>query len=229
MFCQYQLRETAGLRSSPAHPASSLSSSQGSTCTSSLSNSFLPSDAVATDFELEPLPSSQPHRHSSPPSDSSLLFEESISSGTCQQRSDPPDDADSDPMQLSPQHVKQLKTYAKDLCSTLEIPKQNLLDFVETGDLFHMLVNMKASLIKYEIDTHANKSNALQEMLTSKDFEISLHNRLLACLLLPNITAYVTDTQSHIMDFIFKHQDIFKIPTSIFDNSELKSSLCSCE
>ncbi|KAI6003158.1 hypothetical protein EDC04DRAFT_2611769 [Pisolithus marmoratus] len=35
------------------------------------------------------------------------------------------------------------------------------------------------------------------------------------------------DTQSHIMDFIFKHQDIFKIPASVLDDSELKSSLCA--
>ncbi|KAI6116979.1 hypothetical protein EV401DRAFT_2073038 [Pisolithus croceorrhizus] len=100
-----------------------------------------------------------------------------------------------------------LRTYTKDLCSTLEIPKKSLLNFIETGDLFHMLSTM------------------LQETLTSKDFEISLHNRLLACLLSPNITAYVMDTQRHIMDFIFKHQNIFKIPVGVFDNSELKSSL----
>ncbi|KAI6033854.1 hypothetical protein BKA83DRAFT_4486945 [Pisolithus microcarpus] len=36
---------------------------------------------------------------------------------------------------------------------------------------------------------------------------------------------YVTDTQRHIMDFIFEHQDIFKIPAGVFDDSELKSSL----
>ncbi|KAI6033847.1 hypothetical protein BKA83DRAFT_4486940 [Pisolithus microcarpus] len=143
-------------------------------------------------FELEPPPSSQPRRCPSPPSDSSLLFEGSISAGARRRRSDSLDDLDSDPTQLSAQRVKRLRTYAKDLCSTLEIPEKNLLDFIETGDLFHMLVNMKASLIKYEIDTHANKSTALQETLTSKDFEISLHNRLLACLLSPNITAYIS-------------------------------------
>ncbi|KIK14346.1 hypothetical protein PISMIDRAFT_117227, partial [Pisolithus microcarpus 441] len=100
---------------------------------------------------------------------------------------------------LSLQHAKQLRTYTKDLCDTLEIPEKNLLDFIETCDLFHMLLNMKASLIKYEIDTHANKSNILQETLASKDFEIALHNCLLACLLSPNINAYVMDMQRHIM------------------------------
>ncbi|KAI6156373.1 hypothetical protein EDD17DRAFT_1512548 [Pisolithus thermaeus] len=130
-------------------------------------------------------------------------------------------------MQLSPQHVKWLRTYAKELCSTLEIPKKSILDFIETGNLFHMVINMKASLIKYEINTHANKFNTLQETLSSKDFEISLHNCLLVCLLSLNITAYVMDVQRHIMDFIFEHQDIFKIPAGVFDNSELKSSLCT--
>jgi hypothetical protein len=41
--------------------------------------------------------------------------------------------------------------------------------------MYYMLVNMKASLIKYEIKTSANKSNALQETLASKDFEVSLY------------------------------------------------------
>ncbi|KAI6021345.1 hypothetical protein BKA83DRAFT_4493944 [Pisolithus microcarpus] len=135
-------------------------------------------------------------------------------------------DFNSDPTWLSLQHAKQLRTYTKDLCDTLEIPEKNLLDFIETCDLFHMLLNMKASLIKYEIDTHANKSNILQETLASKDFEIALHNCLLACLLSPNINAYVMDMQRHIM-FIFEHQDIFKIPAGVFDNAELKSSLHS--
>ncbi|KAI5987595.1 hypothetical protein EDC04DRAFT_2614769 [Pisolithus marmoratus] len=107
---------------------------------------------------------------------------------------------------LSPQCVKQLRTYAKDLCNTLEIPEKNLLNFI------------KASLIKYEINTHANKSNVLQETLTSKDFEISLHNCLLVCLLSLNITTY-SDGHPE------AHHDIFKIPASIFDDSKLKSSL----
>ncbi|KAI6096496.1 hypothetical protein F5141DRAFT_1220764 [Pisolithus sp. B1] len=214
MFHQYQLHATSsssGPRSSPACPALSVSSSQGSTHTSSLSNSFLPSNAEATVSEPKPPPSSQPHGCPSSPSDPSLLFEDSISTGTHQQRSDPLDDLNSDPVQLSPQCMKWLRTYAKELSSTLEIPKKSLLNFIKTGNLFHMVVNMKASLIKYKIDTHANKSNTLQETLSSKDYEISLHNCLLACLLSPNITAYVTDAHRHIMDFIFKHQDIFKI------------------
>ncbi|KAN0085723.1 hypothetical protein V8E55_006857 [Tylopilus felleus] len=65
----------------------------------------------------------------------------------------------------------------------------------------------------------------LQETLTSKDFEISLSSRLLACILSPNITAYVTDTQQHIMDFIAENQDVFKIQSMVFNDSELRSTL----
>ncbi|KIK77827.1 hypothetical protein PAXRUDRAFT_356417 [Paxillus rubicundulus Ve08.2h10] len=69
-----------------------------------------------------------------------------------------------------------------------------------------MLVDMKASLVKYELSNQTNQLQALQDTLSSKDFELSLHNRLLACLLSPNLTAYVTDTQRHIM-----------IPAGVFD------------
>ncbi|KAI5995505.1 hypothetical protein EDD15DRAFT_2365686 [Pisolithus albus] len=236
MFRQYQLRTASGSngsRSSSARPASLVTGSRGSTRTSSLSNSLLPSVArpagfintTAADFELDPPPSSQPRQRRGPPSDVSSHLEDSISAGIRRRRSDPPDDFDSDPTQLSPRRVKRLKIYAKDLCKELDIPEKNLLDFVETGNMFHMLVNVKASLIKNEIEFHTNKSNALQEILATKDFESALYNRLLACLLSPNITAYVTDTQRHIMDFIFEHQDIFKIPAGVFDDAELKTSL----
>ncbi|KIO08907.1 hypothetical protein M404DRAFT_133426, partial [Pisolithus tinctorius Marx 270] len=94
-----------------------------------------------------------------------------------------------------------------------------------TGDLFLMLVDMKASLVKYELSNQTHQLQALQDILSSKDFELGLHNCLLACLLSPNLTAYVTDTQRHIMDFIFEHLDVFKIPAGVFDDVELRGSL----
>ncbi|KAG6369422.1 hypothetical protein JVT61DRAFT_14906 [Boletus reticuloceps] len=230
MFQQYQLQTSTGRSSPSTHPSSVATSSRGSLHASSLSNSLLLPNGrtpLATDQDLEPPTCSQPRRRAGPPSNTLSQLDESISAGVRRPRSNSFDDINSDPMQLSPQCVKRLKTYAKDLCSTLEIPEKNLLAFVESGDVYHMLVNMKASLIKYEIEASANKSNALQETLASKDFETALHNRLLSCVLSPNITAYVTDAQQHIMDFIFEHQDIFKIPAGVFDDSELKSSLRS--
>ncbi|KAI6156016.1 hypothetical protein BKA82DRAFT_4349330 [Pisolithus tinctorius] len=65
------------------------------------------------------------------------------------------------------------------------------------GDLFLMLVDMKASLVKYELSNQTHQLQALQDTLSSKDFE----------------------------DFIFEHLDVFKIPAGVFDDVELRGSL----
>lgn len=87
---------------------------------------------MATDLDLEPPPSSQPRRRAGPPSNTSSQFDEPISAGIRRPRSDT-NDFNSDPTQLSPQRVKRLKTYAKDLCNTLEIPEKNVLEFIEVS------------------------------------------------------------------------------------------------
>ncbi|KAI9568757.1 hypothetical protein HD554DRAFT_713099 [Boletus coccyginus] len=229
MFRQYQLRTTSGStgRSPSARPTSSGTSSRASVPASSrhLSSTgpYGSADSSAlAGFGLEPPPSSQPRRRVS--SEMLSEVEEPISAGVRRRRNSEDHD-NSHSAQLSPRRMKRLKTYAKDLCDELEIPEKKLFDFVESGNVYYMLVNMKASLLKYESTNQANESKLILETLTSKDFEIALHNRLLACLLSPNLTAYVTDTQRHVMDFIFEHQDVFKIPAGLFDDSELKSTL----
>ncbi|KAI6043618.1 hypothetical protein EDC04DRAFT_2890763 [Pisolithus marmoratus] len=70
-----------------------------------------------------------------------------------------------------------------------------------------------------------NQFQALQDMLRGKNFEVGLHTWLLACMLSPNLTTYVTDIQQHIMEFITKHPAIFKDPGGIFEDAELKTLL----
>ncbi|KIN98712.1 hypothetical protein M404DRAFT_157277, partial [Pisolithus tinctorius Marx 270] len=148
----------------------------------------------------------------------------SVSAGVHRPRDTNSDDGN-DLTSLSPRRIKQLKVHAKKLADDLQIPDKSLLEFIETGDLFLMLVDMKASLVKYELSNQTHQLQALQDTLSSKDFKLGLHNHLLACLLSPNLTAYVTDTQCHIMDFIFEHLDVFKIPAGVFDDVELWGSL----
>ncbi|KIJ04415.1 hypothetical protein PAXINDRAFT_22297 [Paxillus involutus ATCC 200175] len=247
MFRHYQLRTTSG--SSPSggsRPAagrpspvsqrtisnSSLGSSRGSTPfpggppTSSLSG---PGRTGPVDYS-DPPPATQPSLRSIPrslrpaASDASSL-DEPVSAGVRRPRDTSSDDPGNDLTCLSPRRIKRLKVHAKKLADDLQIPNKSLIEFIETGDLFLMLVDMKASLVKYELSNQTNQLQALQDTLSSKDFELGLHNRLLACLLSPNLTAYVTDTQCHIMDFIFEHLDVFKIPAGVFDDAELRSSL----
>ncbi|KAF8417185.1 hypothetical protein L210DRAFT_817367, partial [Boletus edulis BED1] len=126
---------------------------------------------------------------------------------------------------LNPQRIKRLKAHAKKLCADLSIDEKPIFEFIDTGDLYSMLVDIKATFVKYEAGNKTSQLQVLQETLISKDFEISLSNRLLACILSPNITAYVTDTQRHIMDFIADNLEVFKIPPAVFNDNELRVSL----
>ncbi|KAG2336389.1 hypothetical protein BDR05DRAFT_1005925 [Suillus weaverae] len=60
---------------------------------------------------------------------------------------------------------------------------------------------------------------------TNLDRKNGLYNRLFACMLSPNIIAYVTDTQLHIMDFITSHCNVFKIPPGMLEDVELRAQL----
>lgn len=71
----------------------------------------------------------------------------------------------------------------------------------------------------------------------------ALKSRLTACMLFPNLTAYVTDTQQHVMvgcfysilpdltkmfasqEFIQGHLELFKISEGLFDDNELRTQL----
>ncbi|KIO08833.1 hypothetical protein M404DRAFT_132885 [Pisolithus tinctorius Marx 270] len=244
MFQHYQLRTTTGSsyggsRTAAGCPSSasqrtvsnsSVGSSRGSTpfpggvLTSNLSGP----GRTGSDYSNPPLatqPSLRSTRYSlrRAASDTSSI-DGSVSAGVRRPRDTNSDDGN-DLTSLSPQRIKRLKVHAKKLADDLQIPDKSLLEFIETGDLFLMLVDMKASLVKYELSNQTHQLQALQDTLSSKDFELGLHNRLLACLLSPNLTAYVTDTQRHIMDFIFEHLDVFKIPAGVFDDVELRGSL----
>ncbi|KAI9572451.1 hypothetical protein HD554DRAFT_2168108 [Boletus coccyginus] len=98
----------------------------------------------------------------------------------------------------------------KKLCTDLSINEKPIFEFINTGNLFSMLVDIKATFIKYKASNKSLQLQVLQDTLTS--------NR--ACILSPNITAYVTDIQCHIMDFITDNLEIFKISPTIFNNNE---------
>ncbi|KAH7881953.1 hypothetical protein F5I97DRAFT_1832837 [Phlebopus sp. FC_14] len=98
----------------------------------------------------------------------------------------------------------QLKVHAKKLTSNLQIPDKSLIEFIKQSD---------------------QPASSSTGHLSSKDFEIGLHNHLLTCVLSLNLTAYVMDIQCHIIDFIFEHLDVFKVSTGVFDNVEVQDFL----
>ncbi|KAG1726442.1 uncharacterized protein EDB91DRAFT_1254345 [Suillus paluster] len=59
----------------------------------------------------------------------------------------------------------------------------------------------------------------------SKRLKSALQSRLTACLLSHNLTAYVTDTHTNIMEFIKSHQEVFKMPAALIDDVELLAQL----
>ncbi|KAG1811357.1 uncharacterized protein BJ212DRAFT_1483609 [Suillus subaureus] len=63
----------------------------------------------------------------------------------------------------------------------------------------------------------------VKELLNLKDFKSGLQNRLTACLLSPNLTAYKTDVLQNISTFIKDNSSIFKVPSSLFEDVELSA------
>ncbi|KAG1828026.1 hypothetical protein EV424DRAFT_1537029 [Suillus variegatus] len=155
----------------------------------------------------------------SSPSESSDL-DEPISVGIRRRR-----DSSNDIIQLTPRRTKRLKTHAQKLASDRGIPLQKLLAFIENGDLFIMLLELRAGQIERDEGTEANALQELEKLISSKDFESALKSRLTACMLSPNLTAYVTDTQQHVMEFIQGHLELFKISEGLFDDNELRTQL----
>ncbi|KIK97318.1 hypothetical protein PAXRUDRAFT_136530, partial [Paxillus rubicundulus Ve08.2h10] len=133
------------------------------------------------------------------------------------------DSVEGNSAELAPRCIKCLMTYARKVCKELSIDEKPVFGFVDTGNLYLMFVDIKATLVKYEASNQTSQLQALQDTLNSNTSSLSTH--LLACILSLNTTTYVTDTQHHIMEFISDHLEIFKIPVAISNNSELQNSL----
>ncbi|KAG2055884.1 hypothetical protein BDR06DRAFT_1006717 [Suillus hirtellus] len=115
--------------------------------------------------------------------------------------------------------------YAKKMCEDNDVPTGEVMCFIDTGDVFYMLIDLKITLIKLCEGNKMKRMQELKDALESKDFKNGLYNRLFACMLSPNITAYVTDTQLHIMDFITTHCNVFKIPPGMLEDVKLRAQL----
>ncbi|KAG2079522.1 uncharacterized protein F5147DRAFT_784989 [Suillus discolor] len=125
------------------------------------------------------------------------------------------------PVTLTPRSTKRLKVYANQIAEEVGVPITSLHEFIDCGGIYQMLVRIVALVLKNDGDKKLRLLANLKELLGSKDFKSALQNRLTACMLSPNITAYVTDTHPQILKFIKKHQDVFKVPALLFEDVEL--------
>ncbi|KAH7919606.1 hypothetical protein BV22DRAFT_1133717 [Leucogyrophana mollusca] len=150
-----------------------------------------------------------------------------ISAGLRRRRSDSFGSASarSDPTVLTPQRTKRLKEYARKKARETGVDDESLCQFIDSGGIYHMLVDLKANLLKKNVEEENTGLADLKELLDSKDFKAGLQSRLQACLLSPNITAYVTDTHIHVMEFIKKNIEVFKIPRGLLEDPELSKQL----
>ncbi|KAG1764901.1 hypothetical protein EV702DRAFT_1204826 [Suillus placidus] len=128
------------------------------------------------------------------------------------------------PATLTPRSTKRLKVYANQVAEEVGVPATSLHEFVDCGGIFQMLIRIAALVLKNDSEEKLKLIANLKELLSSKDFKSALHNRLTACMLSPNITAYVTDTHPQILDFIKRHQEVFKVPALLFEDVELTAA-----
>ncbi|KAG1866337.1 hypothetical protein C8R48DRAFT_672095 [Suillus tomentosus] len=150
-----------------------------------------------------------------PSSDGS--FDEPITAGVRRQRVDS-GAGQGYPVALTPRSTKHLKVYANQVAEEVGVPVTSLHEFVD------MLVRIVALMLKNDGEEKLKLITNLKELLSSKDFKSALHNCLTACMLSPNITAYVTDTHPQILDFIKRHQEVFKVPALLFEDAELTAA-----
>lgn len=128
-----------------------------------------------------------PSRPGSPSGSSDLNAP--ISAGVRRQR-----DSSTNAACLTPRRTKQLKTYAQQLATERGIPLKKLLAFIEVrsilpsfiilikfhlnftknGDLFIMLLELRAGQLEREEGIEINTLQELEKLLTSKDFEVRL-------------------------------------------------------
>ncbi|KAG0694569.1 hypothetical protein DFH29DRAFT_1006221 [Suillus ampliporus] len=125
---------------------------------------------------------------------------------------------------LTPRSTKWLKVYANQVAEEVGVPNTSLHEFVDCGGIYQMLIRIVALVLKNDADEKLRLLANLKELLNSKDFKSALHNRLTTCMLSPNITAYVTDTHPQILKFIKEHQEVFKVPASLFESLDVQLS-----
>ncbi|KAG2357554.1 hypothetical protein BDR07DRAFT_1490588 [Suillus spraguei] len=166
---------------------------------------------------------SRPHDNlQSAMSDESL--DEPIIAGVCRHKADS-SPSHGDPTVLTPVRTKRLKVYGLKVAEDLGIGEEELHEFIDTGGIYYMLIDIKATLLRWNDDTRNMELTQLKELLDSKDFKCGIQNHLTACMLSPNITAYVTDAHFHIMDIVREHHDVFKIPVAMLQDVELNVQL----
>ncbi|KAG2352242.1 hypothetical protein BDR07DRAFT_1498835 [Suillus spraguei] len=127
------------------------------------------------------------------------------------------------PFLLTPKVSKRLKVYTMRVAEEMGVSEKPLHDFINTGGIYYMLLDLKVCMLLNSVMNRETILNDLKELLEYKYFKSALQNHLTACMLSPNLTPYVTDTHEHIMDFIKTHNDVFKIPKSLFGDAELSA------
>ncbi|KAG1872269.1 hypothetical protein F4604DRAFT_1925889 [Suillus subluteus] len=124
---------------------------------------------------------------------------------------------------FTPGLTKRLKLYAMKVAEERGVDKDHLIDF--TGGIAYMLIDIKATMMLFSAANRKSLLAEIKELIESKDFKSGLQNHLMACVLSPNLTAYVNDTLEHVMEFIKKNSKIFKVPSFLFEDIELTAQL----
>ncbi|KAG2145796.1 hypothetical protein DEU56DRAFT_910079 [Suillus clintonianus] len=148
-------------------------------------------------------------------------FDEPITAGVRRKRVDSTGQGYS--ATLTPRSTKRLKVYANKVAEEVGVPNTSLHEFIDCGGIYQMLIRIAALVLKNDVDEKLKLLANLKELLNSKDFKSALQNRLTACMLSPNLTAYVTDTHPQILKFIKEHQEVFKVPEALFEDVQLST------
>ncbi|KAG2050120.1 hypothetical protein BDR06DRAFT_1023463 [Suillus hirtellus] len=88
-----------------------------------------------------------------------------------------------------------------------------------------MLIDIKATLIMLSVVNRMSLLVEIKALTESKYFKSGLQNCLTACVLSPNLTAYVNDMLEHVMEFTKNNNEILEVPKFLFEDIELTAQL----
>ncbi|KAF8346815.1 hypothetical protein F5887DRAFT_1072911 [Amanita rubescens] len=117
----------------------------------------------------------------------------------------------------TPRTRRKMKVYALNVCQSLNIPASLMTQFTELPSPAHMLIDLKASLIRVE---RLHGTSKAMDKLKDEEFKSSLTERLWIILISPNLTAYRTGIVEHIMSKIHDSPANFGVDQELIEDMD---------
>ncbi|KAI0795999.1 hypothetical protein C8Q75DRAFT_803053 [Abortiporus biennis] len=123
---------------------------------------------------------------------------------------------------LSARELRRLMQRAREISESQGLPSNALDSFLESGDMYEMLMCIQASLLSFN---QALERARVASTLEDTGFQKNLQDQLNVCLFSTATSSYVTETLEHVMEFIRRDPKTFDVPIGLINNANHWSDL----